>query len=124
LNRKFTDKQPSKVNQKAIFLIFCMIFVAREAFCQNDIKKDDNKSPAVAWEKQVNNLTAIQTSGFFNQRINTVRADFYVSHLGFFCKQEIKFEKITRVPFKFRLGSVQHCDWMEGKKNAGIILNH
>lgn len=39
----------------------------------------------------------------------------YVSQLGFFCKQEIKLEKITKIPFRFRLGSVEDCDRMEGK---------
>ena len=42
--------------------------------------------------------------------------NYYADHLGFFCKQEIKMEKITRVPFKFRLGSLQQCDWLEGKR--------
>jgi hypothetical protein len=32
----------------------------------------------------------------------------------------LQLEKITKIPFKLRLGSVQQCDWMEGKKNAGI----
>ena len=41
---------------------------------------------------------------------------FYITQLGFFCKQEIKFEKITKIPFKFRLGSVEDCDRMEGKR--------
>lgn len=39
----------------------------------------------------------------------------YVSQLGFFCKQEIKLEKITKIPFRFRLGSIEDCDRMEGK---------
>ena len=44
-----------------------------------------------------------------------LKGDYYSSRLGFFCKQEIKLEKATKIPFKFRLGSVQYCDWMEGK---------
>ena len=47
--------------------------------------------------------------------VPVVAADFYVTQLGFFCKQEIKLEKITKIPFKFRLGSVESCDRLEGK---------
>ena len=46
-----------------------------------------------------------------------LKGDYYSSRLGFFCKQEIKLEKATKIPFKFRLGSVQYCDWMEGKRD-------
>ena len=43
---------------------------------------------------------------------------YYASQLGFFCKQEIKFEKTAKIPFKFRLGTVEDCDRMEGKKRV------
>ena len=43
-------------------------------------------------------------------------ANYYASHLGFFCKQEIKFQKVAKIPIKFRLGSVEECDRMEGKR--------
>jgi len=44
-----------------------------------------------------------------------VPASFYSYRLGFFCKQEIKFDKISKIPFRFRLGSVDQCDRLEGK---------
>lgn len=46
---------------------------------------------------------------------------FYVNNMGFFCKQELKLQRITLLPVKFRLGSVSYCDRMEGKLNAGIV---
>jgi len=35
--------------------------------------------------------------------------------LPFFCKIEHDWGKKGRIPFKFRLGSVEYVDWLEGK---------
>ena len=52
----------------------------------------------------------------YNRFKTYLPANFYITQIGFFCKQEIKFEKITKIPFRFRLGSVEECDRMEGKR--------
>jgi hypothetical protein len=47
--------------------------------------------------------------------LRTLPSNFYASNLGFFCSKEIQIEKVTKIPFRFRLGSVQYTDNMEGK---------
>ncbi len=39
----------------------------------------------------------------------------YVNNLGFFCRQEVKLDKVLAIPIRFRLGSREYVDRMEGK---------
>lgn len=37
--------------------------------------------------------------------------------LPFFCRIEYQWAKSNKIPVKFRLGSVEYVDWLEGKSN-------
>jgi hypothetical protein len=106
------------VNKKPIFLIFCTIFVVGTAFSQQILQNPVKRSWGIVEKKPVTTAFAPR---FFHAATQNhpspVKANFYATNLAFFCKQEIKFEKATKISFKFRLGSVQQCDWLEGKHN-------
>lgn len=42
--------------------------------------------------------------------------DYYTHDFGFFCKQELNLEKSTHIPLRFRLGSLDYCNSLEGKR--------
>jgi hypothetical protein len=57
-----------------------------------------------------------------NQRLISLRPaytltpDYYTQHMGLICKKELALEKVTRMPLRFRLGSLQQCNYLEGKR--------
>jgi hypothetical protein len=88
---------------------FCMIFVANGAFAQQ------NKNSEIAKSLPVLSFNCLPVP-LYTLPKRVIPGNFYTQHLGFFCKQEIKFEALTKIPFKFRLGSVQEVDRLEGKR--------
>jgi hypothetical protein len=47
--------------------------------------------------------------------IKTIPPNIFYLQSGAICKMEWKLEKATRIPFRFRLGSLADCNALEGK---------
>jgi hypothetical protein len=129
--------------KKAKSLFFCMIFVANGVFCQSTVIKKavpvnffsiQQPAPAnknIAFHNYLNKPARklpMQPVINLNKviRLNPVscsviNANFYTQGFGFFCKKELQFEKATKIPFKFRLGTLQYNDYLEGKINSGVL---
>ena len=45
-----------------------------------------------------------------------IAQNYYTQHIGWVCKKEYALEKITKIPLRIRLGSLQQCNYLEGKK--------
>lgn len=46
--------------------------------------------------------------------------NFYIQHLGFFCKAEIQVQKITLLPLFFRIGTKDYVDRLEQKPGFAL----
>ena len=98
-----------------------MIFVANAVFSQYSFLNNGKKPVGIFAAKPAStgfHFFSLQSTP--QKVLPPISANYYAANLGFFCKQEIKFEKVTKIPFKFRLGSVAEVDKMEGKRNMGI----
>jgi len=100
-----------------------MVFVAANAFSQTSERKQVKMLLLQKPGAQATNGNWLIKNQHQPPSIKQVIApDFYVTNLGFFCKQEIKFEKATKIPFRFRLGSVEACDRLEGKHRSIVTI--
>lgn len=66
-------------------------------------------TPSISLAEAVDNLR----SGYLK---SSVSENFSTSCYGFFCREELKIEKATKMPIRFRLGSLEQCNYYEGKK--------
>jgi hypothetical protein len=63
---------------------------------------------------------ALVTAG--KQPITVIPSGFYYRSLGFFCKQELQLQHVTKVPVLFRVGSVDYTNYMERKPQARFLF--
>lgn len=67
------------------------------------------------WKIEKNPITtqAIVSKELYSIQ-NKVAPNYYTTQTGFFCNQERALEKKTKIPFKFRLGSLSYTEQLEG----------
>lgn len=57
-----------------------------------------------------------QPAAIYYYSAHILPQNHYAACLGFFCKKELAVEKSTKIPLRFRLGSLSYCNQLEGKK--------
>jgi len=88
-----------------IFFIFSFTFSASAQLRTDSVQNKLKTSFTVK--------DSLQSKTFFLPAV--LPSNFYASHLPFFCAKELQIQKTVKIPVKFRLGSVDYCDKLEGK---------
>lgn len=111
---------------RIIFLCALLIGIKSVCVAQFSLKPvlNDSTKPKFSLltisQKPLLSANPVFPVGFTMSSMPILPANYYTKHFGFFCKQEWKFEKTTSLPFRFRLGSVQQVDLLEGKPNTAL----
>lgn len=82
---------------------------------ENETKLDYHPGDSTINLKKINPKPAIIKT---NSSLFVLSPSFYYKRLSFFCSKELQLEKITSVPFRFRLGSLDYVNYLEQKPNA------
>ena len=112
------------------FVVVLILFFNGEIFSQKKVQNinfQENNNPPMSWIivnkqrpkfLQENSSDIFKKSGNITLKTPELPGRFYYDCLGFFCKREIQLQKITSVPFRFRLGSLAYVNYLEQKPNA------
>ena len=102
----------------SLITIFFLSGLISSAQFTNGVKRGNeiNKKMEFKTAFSTNNKPGNEKEVNLNRPFALIPQNYYTQHFGIMCKKELALEKATKIPFRFRLGSLQQCNYLEGKK--------
>jgi len=113
-----------------LFSLFCLCNQFLSAQMTTNISKESYQQlqkkivhvPAtVNFSEQIQYFTLLENkkNGFaLADEQKQIPLAYAYKDLAFFCKIEVQLERAVKLPVKFRLGSVDYVDYLEGKRDG------
>ena len=98
---------------KVIFFFF--YFCASTLLAQKNIGISLNNKALYIFKNENIIKNTIKNSKALTKPIPTIPLAYDYNKLAFFCKLEVRCDKQTTTPIRFRLGSLQYANFLEGK---------
>jgi hypothetical protein len=67
------------------------------------------------YKKEIKMLKKIEQKNDNALKVSPIPLAYCYQNLAFFCKLEVKWDKVNVAPVRFRLGSVEYANGLEGK---------
>ena len=123
MNCKFTDKSNDMFFwNKICGLGFVFFLISISANAQLSLQSSPKTNIFSQKSKIINadsSTRFVSTLLNLNSRIaaeSIIPEDFSTCKYGFFCKKELVVEKAIKLPLRVRLGSLEQCNYYEGKR--------
>ncbi len=108
LNKRVNLRTNNTFMRKTVLAIFVKLLFSFSASAQTHTDSAQNILKPSFLLKDTSHAAS-----FF--RVPVLSSNYYASHLPFFCTSELKLQKAVKMSVKFRLGSVDYCNKLEGK---------
>jgi hypothetical protein len=129
-----TKKEGLRVQRKKTFLVVCFSILTGSVWAQTGVAvllKNRGLTRQLPLNREVsllhlgfNTYSEMEFEGKnrgyvfripVNVQYESYGDGYYIGNLGFFCRKELQIEKTSHLPLRFRLGSLQEVNRLEGK---------
>lgn len=98
----------------------CVFLLLSVSSCAQNSPEFRSRQTVFSTKKIISSgsLNFISSQSLFKKanNLSIIPGDFSTCNYGFFCKKELMVEKAIKFPLRIRMGSIEQCNYYEGKR--------